>query len=653
MVPFSYFCICPMETIKIIFPDGKTKEYPRSTSALEIFKENFPAPENDAIVSVKINEHPLDLSVPLAQGGKLEWISIDSNEGLEILRHSTAHLMAHAVKILFPEAKITIGPAIKDGFYYDFDYEQGFAADDFPLIEAKMRELVQEDIPIQRIEMRREEACQLFKEKGEPYKIELLEEIGDDQVSLYRQGDFIDLCRGPHLSSTGKIRAFKLTSVAGAYWRGDERNKMLQRIYGTAFPSAEELEKYLLRLEEARRRDHRRLGRELDLFSINEEAGAGLVIYHPKGAVLRMILEDFEKREHLKRGYQLVIGPQILKLDMWKRSGHFDHYRDKMYFTEVEGQAYALKPMNCLAHMLIYKSQIRSYRDLPLRYFEMGTVHRHEKSGELHGLLRVRGFTQDDAHILCAPEQLNGEIKGILNLVRDMMAIFNFPYDLEISTRPEKGTIGSDEDWERATQALRQALDESSLPYKTNEGEGAFYGPKIDVKLKDALEREWQCATIQCDFAMPERFDLTYIGKDGQRHRPVMVHRTILGAMERFIGVLVEHYAGAFPTWLAPVQVIILTVTDPQILYAEKVYARLRQEGIRVEKDIRNEKLGLKIREAELQKIPYMLVIGAKEVQQNLVAPRARSGKTLNPMRVEEFIELLKKECQVGGEFYS
>lgn len=642
-----------METIKIIFPDGKIKEYPRGILALEIIRDNFPGQNNDAIVAVKINGRALDLSAPLHEGGNLEGISIYSNEGLEILRHSTAHLMAHAVKILFPQARITIGPAIKDGFYYDFDYDQGFSADDFPLIEAKMRELVQKDIPIKRVEMRREEARQLFQEKGEPYKIELLEEIGDDQVSLYQQDDFIDLCRGPHLSSTGKIRAFKLTSVAGAYWHGDERNKMLQRIYGTAFPSAEDLEKYLLRLEEARRRDHRRLGRELDLFSINEEAGAGLVIYHPKGAILRMILEEFEKREHLKRGYQLVIGPQILKLDMWKRSGHFDHYRDKMYFTEVEGQTYALKPMNCLAHMLIYKSQIRSYRDLPLRYFEMGTVHRHEKSGELHGLLRVRGFTQDDAHILCTPEQLNGEIKGILSLVRDMMAIFNFPYDLEISTRPEKGTIGTDEDWERATQALRQALDESSLPYKINEGEGAFYGPKIDVKLKDALEREWQCATIQCDFAMPERFDLTYIGKDGQRHRPVMVHRTILGAMERFIGVLVEHYAGAFPTWLAPVQVIILTVTDPQIPYAEKVYTRLRQEGIRVEKDIRNEKLGLKIREAELQKIPYMLVIGAKEAQQNLVAPRARSGKTFTPMRIEEFLELLKKECQVGGEFYS
>lgn len=652
-MPFSYFCNLIMEMIELLFPDGSKKKYPRGTSALEILQEEANRQSNDLIASVKINGRLLDLQTPIEEAGKLEWVSLSSPEGKEILRHSTAHLMAQAVKNLFPQAKITIGPAIKDGFYYDFDYEESFSPEDFLRIESRMKELVQENLPIQRLEVSVEEARRLFAEKGEVYKIELLDEIRDSRVSLYQQGDFIDLCRGPHLPSTGMIKAFKLTSVAGAYWRGDERNKMLQRIYGTAFPSPAELEKHLLRLEEARRRDHRKLGRELDLFSINEEAGAGLVIYHPKGALLRMILEDFEKKEHLKRGYQLVIGPQILKLDLWKKSGHYDHYRDKMYFTEVEGQTYGLKPMNCLAHMLIYKSQIRSYRDLPLRYFELGTVHRHEKSGELHGLLRVRGFTQDDAHILCAPEQLNGEIKGILNLVRYMMGIFNFPYELEISTRPEKGTIGTDEDWERATQALRQALEESSLPYKINEGEGAFYGPKIDVKLKDALEREWQCATIQCDFAMPERFDLTYIGQDGEKHRPVMVHRVILGAMERFIGVLVEHYAGAFPTWLAPVQVILLTVTDPQIPYAEKVYARLRQEGIRVEKDIRNEKLGLKIREAELQKIPYMLVLGAKEAQQNLVAPRARTGRILSPMKIEEFIELIKKECQVGGGFYS
>jgi threonyl-tRNA synthetase len=422
---------------------------------------------------------------------------------------------------------------------------------------------------------------------------------------------------------------------------------MLQRIYGTAFSTKEALEKYLHLLEEAKRRDHRKLGRELDLFSINEEAGAGLVIYHPKGALLRMLLEDFEKAEHLKRGYQIVIGPQILKMDLWKKSGHYDNYRDRMYFTEVEGQAYGLKPMNCLAHMLIYKSKIRSYRDLPLRYFELGTVHRHEKSGELHGLLRVRGFTQDDAHILCTPEQLNGEIKGILDFVRDVMKIFNFPYDLEISTRPEKDYIGSDEDWDRATSALRQALEESGLSFQINEGEGAFYGPKIDVKLKDALGREWQCATIQVDFAMPERFELSYIGVDGEKHRPVMVHRVILGAMERFIGVLTEHFAGAFPTWLAPVQVILLTVTDPQIPYAENVYQRLLKAGIRVEKDFRNEKLGLKIREAELQKIPYMIVLGDREVKQNLLSPRARSGKTLTAVPVEEFVNTIREECRI------
>jgi threonyl-tRNA synthetase len=561
--------------------------------------------------------------------------------------------MAQAVQSLFPRARITIGPAIKDGFYYDFDCEESFSPEDFHRIESKMHEIVQKDLPIVRREVPREEAKRYFQERGETYKVELVEEIPDSQVTLYQQGDFVDLCRGPHLPSTGMVKAFKLISVAGAYWHGDERNKMLQRIYGTAFPSVAVLEKYLQHLEEARRRDHRKLGRELDLFSINDEAGAGLVIYHPKGAILRMLLEDFEKREHLRRGYQLVIGPQILKLELWKRSGHYDNYRDKMYFTEVEGQAYGIKPMNCLAHMLIYKSKIRSYRDLPLRYFELGTVHRHEKSGELHGLLRVRGFTQDDAHILCTPDQLNAEIKGILDLVNYVMKIFGFSYELEISTRPEGGTIGSDEDWERATNVLRLALEEAGLPYQVNEGEGAFYGPKIDVKLKDALEREWQCATIQCDFTLPERFDLSYIGPDGEKHRPVMVHRVILGAMERFIGVLIEHYAGAFPTWLAPVQVITLTVTDPQIPYAEKIHRQLMESGIRAEKDSRNEKLGLKIREAELQKIPYMLVLGEREVKQNLVAPRARNGKPLSAMPIDQFIGLLREECQIGGETYS
>jgi threonyl-tRNA synthetase len=636
-----------MEKIEIKIKGGKTQAFPRGILPRDILKEIPDDSKKEKVISARFSGSPWDLHTPLDRDGELEWVTLDSAEGLETLRHSTSHVMAQAVKILFPEAKITIGPAIKEGFYYDFDLDHRFSPEDFPRIEEKMQEIISQDLPISRRIMGREEAIRYFQGRGEPFKAELIADLPDGTVSLYQQGEFVDLCRGPHLPSTGRIPAFKLTSLAGAYWRGDERNKMLQRIYGTAFSTKEALEKYLHLLEEAKRRDHRKLGRELDLFSINEEAGAGLVIYHPKGALLRMLLEDFEKAEHLKRGYQIVIGPQILKMDLWKKSGHYDNYRDRMYFTEVEGQAYGLKPMNCLAHMLIYKSKIRSYRDLPLRYFELGTVHRHEKSGELHGLLRVRGFTQDDAHILCTPEQLNGEIKGILDFVRDVMKIFNFPYDLEISTRPEKDYIGSDEDWDRATSALRQALEESGLSFQINEGEGAFYGPKIDVKLKDALGREWQCATIQVDFAMPERFELSYIGVDGEKHRPVMVHRVILGAMERFIGVLTEHFAGAFPTWLAPVQVILLTVTDPQIPYAENVYQRLLKAGIRVEKDFRNEKLGLKIREAELQKIPYMIVLGDREVKQNLLSPRARSGKTLTAVPVEEFVNTIREECRI------
>jgi threonyl-tRNA synthetase len=662
MMPFSYlgnrdFRLKEkhiwMEAIEIKLENGFSKSFPKGISIKEVL-DQFPiqGEKKDEIVAARFDGALLDLQTPLERGGTLKWITMDSEQGIEVLRHSTSHIMAQAVQSLFPGTKVSIGPSIRDGFYYDFDQEQRFSPEDFPKIERRMEEIIDQDLPITRRLLPRGEAIQYFQKRAEPYKVELIEDLPDKQVTLYQQGDFVDLCRGPHLPSTGKIKAFKLTSVAGAYWRGDERNKMLQRIYGTAFPSAEALEKYLARLEEARRRDHRKLGRELDLFSISEEAGAGLVIYHPKGAILRMILEDFEKREHFKRGYQLVIGPQILKMDMWKRSGHFDNYRDKMYFTEVEGQAYGIKPMNCLSHMLIYKSKIRSYRDLPIRYFELGTVHRHEKSGELHGLLRVRGFTQDDAHILCMPVQLNGEIKGILNFVQDVMKVFDFRYELEISTRPQEGTIGSDEDWERATRALQQALEENSLPYQINEGEGAFYGPKIDVKLKDALEREWQCATIQCDFAMPDRFDLSYIGPDGEKHRPVMVHRVILGALERFIGVLIEHYAGAFPTWLAPVQAIILTVTDPQIPYGEGVYLQLTRAGVRAEKDFRNEKLGLKIREGELQKIPYMIVLGDREVKQNLISPRARSGKPLNPMKIEDFVSMIKEECTIGGEWY-
>jgi threonyl-tRNA synthetase len=562
------------------------------------------------------------------------------------LRHSTSHVMAQAIQEFYPGVKLAIGPSIEDGFYYDFDSESTFSLDDFPKIEARMKEIIAQDLPFTREEISQEEAIQFFKKRGEPYKVELLEAIEDERVTLYRHGTFVDLCRGPHLPSTGGIKAFKLLSLAGAYWRGDERNKMLQRIYGTAFPTQEELDAYLTMLEEAKRRDHRRLGQELDLFSIHEEAGAGLVIYHPKGALVRFILEDFERREHLKRGYHLVIGPQILKLDLWRRSGHFDNYKDYMYFTQVEDQEYALKPMNCLAHMLIYKSRQRSYRDLPLRYFELGTVHRHERSGVLHGLLRVREFTQDDAHIVCRPDQLPDEIRGILTFVKDVMAIFGFAYELEVSTRPVK-SIGSGEDWEMATQALMDVLQEEGLAYEVNEGEGAFYGPKIDVKLKDALGRRWQCATIQCDFTMPERFDLSYIGSDGEKHRPVMLHRVILGAMERFIGILIEHYAGAFPLWLAPVQAIILTVTDRHIPYGEKVFQRLCDEGMRVERDFRNEKLGFKVREAQLLKIPYMLVIGDKEQEQGMIAPRRRDGTDLRGMEIERFLTLIHEERKI------
>jgi threonyl-tRNA synthetase len=570
---------------------------------------------------------------------------------LAALRHSASHVMAQAMQEFYPGVKLAIGPSTEEGFYYDFDHEGTFSPDDFPRIEARMKEIIASDLPFTREEVSKDAAIKFFKERGETYKLELLAAIEDEQVSLYRHDTFTDLCRGPHLPSTGGIKAFKLLSVAGAYWRGDERNKMLQRIYGTAFPTQKELDDYLTMLEEAKRRDHRRLGQELDLFSIHEEAGAGLVIYHPKGALLRFILEDFERREHLKRGYQLVIGPQILKLDLWKRSGHFDNYKDYMYFTEVEGQEYALKPMNCLAHMLVYKSRQRSYRDLPLRYFELGTVHRHERSGVLHGLMRVRAFTQDDAHILCRSDQLHDEIKGILAFIKDVMVVFDFSYELEVSTRPEK-SIGSDEDWEMATSALYEVLNAEGLAYEVNEGEGAFYGPKIDVKLKDALGRRWQCATVQCDFTMPERFDLSYIGADGAKHRPVMLHRVILGAMERFIGILIEHYGGAFPLWLAPVQAIIVTVTDRNIPHGEKVYQRLQAEGIRVEPDFRNEKLGLKIREAQLQKIPYMLVVGDKEQEAGTIAPRKRDGTDLKGMEVEDFLALIRGERAIP-EVYS
>ena len=634
-----------MSTIKVKLK-GKLFEEVQADSPthLEVLKQlkikNF-----DKVVAVKVNGESRDLLGPSRSGDELDPIFLDSEEGLEILRHSTSHVMAMAVKELFPGTKVTIGPAIENGFYYDFDYERPFREEDLPRIEDKMKEIVGMDLSFKREEMSRQDAIDYFMKEGEDYKVELIRDLGEDRVTLYTQGNFTDLCRGPHIPSTGRIKAFHLTKVAGAYWRGDEKRAMLSRIYGVAFSDRKTLKGYLQKLEEAKKRDHVKLGHQLGLFGTYEEIGAGMIVWHPRGAMLRHILEEFEIQEHLKRGYELARGPQILKTDLWKRSGHFENYRENMYFTEIDKQSYGIKPMNCLSHMLIYGSTIRSYRDLPKRYFEMGTVHRHERSGVLQGLLRVREFTQDDAHILCTPEQLDGEIKGVLDFVRDIMAIFHFDYELEISTRPEK-SIGSDEDWERATKALIGAMKGHQLPYQVNEGDGAFYGPKIDVKLKDALERKWQCATIQCDFTLPERFNLVYIDKDGQKHRPAMIHRVILGAMERFIGVLIEHYAGAFPTWLSPVQAIVLTVTDRNIPHGKAVLDGLQEAGIRVEADFRNEKLGLKVREAQLQKIPYMLIIGDRESRDGGVTPRLRNGKNLSFMSQFEIIDLIQEECK-------
>ena len=635
------------ERIQITLPGGKKAEHAVGAVVGDILAGGDEKRKGRFTVAAKVNGVPVDLSHRLNADAVVEPIDVDTPEGLSILRHSMSHVMAQAVQDSFPGVQVSIGPSIEDGFYYDFEYAETFTPQDLEKIEERMRQIAAADIPFERREVSREEALALFQKKGENYKVELINDLPSDvkAVSLYAEDGYVDLCRGPHIPSTGMIRAFKLLSVAGAYWRGDERNKMLQRIYGTGFATQEALDEHLRILEEGRKRDHRRLGRELDLFQINEEAGAGLVIWHPKGALLRTIIEDWERKEHLRRGYDIVIGPQILKAELWKRSGHFDHYRDHMYFTEVDEQSYGIKPMNCLSHMLIYKSKIRSYRDLPLRYFELGTVHRHEKAGVLHGLPRVRQFTQDDAHILCTPGQLNGEIRAIADFVGYAMGIFGFEYEVELSTRPEH-SIGSDEDWDLATRALEGALKDNGMAYEVNEGDGAFYGPKIDFKLKDALKRKWQCATIQCDFTLPERFDLHYVGEDGEKHRPVMLHRVILGSIERFVGVLIEHYAGAFPLWLSPVQAVVVTVTEKHIPWGEDVRKLLLDGGIRVEGDFRNEKLGYKIREAQMQKTPYMLVIGDREAASRQVSPRQRDGRNLGSIDVGSFIGLVREQCE-------
>lgn len=567
-------------------------------------------------------------------------------EEIATLRHSTAHVMAQAVKELYKNVKLGIGPAIEEGFYYDFDIEnRTFSPEDLPKIEERMKEIIARDLPIKREVLSKEEARKLFQASEEKYKVEIIDEIPEETVTVYRQDNFFDLCRGPHVPSTGSIKAFKLLSIAGAYWRGDERQPMLQRVYGTAFLDQESLDRYLQMLEEAVRRDHRKLGKELDLFSQHDEIGAGLVVYHPKGATLRFVIEDLLKGEHLKRGYQFVASPHIMKADIWKTSGHYQ-MDYPMYYFDIEGQEYGIKPMNCPAHILVYKGEPRSYRELPLRYFELGTVYRHERSGVLHGLLRVRGFTQDDAHIFCTPDQLDSEIVGVLDFAFYMLRTFGFEeYEIMLSTRPEK-YVGTLENWERATLALELALKHYNVDYKIDPGEGVFYGPKIDVKLKDALGRIWQGPTIQVDFNLPERFDLVYWGSDNIQHRPVMIHRTVLGSMERFIGVLIEHYAGAFPTWLSPVQVIVIPIADRHSDYARSIAERLKKEHVRVEVDGRGESVNKKIRDAQVQKIPYALVVGDKEVEASTVAVRERSGADKRGVPLEEFVNRLKENLR-------
>ncbi len=568
-----------------------------------------------------------------------------TNNKLEKLRHSTAHVMAQAVKRLYPETLVTIGPAIENGFYYDFDREEPFKPEDLQKIENLMHEIVKENFPVVRSELNKEEALKFFEGKGEKYKKELITEIEDEEVSIYTQGEFADLCRGPHVGSTGDIKSFKLLSVAGSYWRGDENNKMLQRIYGIAFYSRKDLGEYLDRLEEAKKRDHRKLGKELDLFHVDEEIGSGLILWHPKGALVRTIIEDFWRKEHYKNGYQILYSPHIARAHLWETSEHLNFYKENMYSPmDIDGTDYIVKPMNCPFHIKIYNSRLRSYRELPFRWAELGTVYRYEKTGVLHGLLRVRGFTQDDAHIFCRPDQLPEEISKALDFTIFILRSFGFEeYQIYLSTKPDK-FVGSEESWEKATTALKGALDKSGMAYEIDAGEGVFYGPKIDVKIKDSLGRAWQCSTIQVDFNLPERFKISYIGEDGQPHQPIMIHRALMGSLERFFGCLIEHFAGAFTTWLAPVQVRILTITDDHIKYAEEISEFLKKDGIRVELDSRNEKVGFKIREAQTSKIPYMLIIGDKEIKDKAVAVRKRKEKKTETMDSEDFLSKLNEE---------
>ncbi len=635
-----------MADISLAVRGGEQKGFPVGTTAEAALKELLTSKERKRTVAVRVNGTAMDLATPLATDADLEPVTVDSEEGLALLRHSTAHLMAHAVVDLFgAEVRVAIGPAVADGFYYDFDLAESFSPDDLERIEARMQEIAAGNAPFVRTTMARDEAIRLFDQKGQPYKVELLRELDADTVSLYQVGDFVDLCRGPHLPHAGWLKAVKLTRLAGAYWRGDEKRPMLQRIYGTAFYDAKELKKYLQQLEEARKRDHRKLGKELELFTIQEQVGPGLILWQPKGALLRKLIEDYWKDEHYRHDYELLYTPHIAKIDLWKTSGHLDFYGENMFSSiDIEEVRYQLKPMNCPFHIGIYKSRKRSYREFPVRWCELGTVYRFEKTGALHGLMRVRGFTQDDAHIFCRPDQLEEEIFNILDLNLHILQTFGFAeYDVYLSTRPEK-YVGSDEHWEAATEALKLALEKKGLAYEIDPGEGVFYGPKIDIKIRDVLGRAWQCSTIQVDFNLPERFEISYTGEDGREHQPIMIHRALMGSLERFFGVLIEHYAGAFPLWLAPVQARILNITDAQLGYVDQVYRELRAAGIRVEKDDRNEKLNYKIREAQLAKVPYMLIVGDNEMAAGQVTVRLRDGKNLEPMTVAGLVEWLRVE---------
>jgi threonyl-tRNA synthetase len=631
--------------IQVTLNDGSIREVEQGTTIAGLAASISRGLAKVAVAG-KVNNKMKDLSYGLTEDAAVEIVTIDSEEGLDVLRHSTSHLMAQAVGNLFPGTKFGIGPTVAKGFYYDFESEHVFTPEDLASIEKEMSRLVKEKLSYERREVSRAEALTYFGELGEKYKVELIEGLPEDAtISMYTQGDFTDLCAGPHLPSTANIKVFKLMSLAGAYWRGDEKNKMLQRIYGTAFAKPADLEDHLFKLEEAKRRDHRKLGLELDLFSLHDE-GPGFPFFHPKGMVLRNALEDFWRSEHRKRGYHEIKTPVIMNRVLWEQSGHWDHYKENMYFTEIDDQDYAVKPMNCPGGMIMYKTKLRSYRDLPLRMGELGLVHRHELSGALHGLLRVRNFTQDDAHLFVLPSQIKEELIKVIELVDYFYKVFGFSYYVELSTRPEE-SMGSDEDWETATQALQGALEEKGIDYKVNPGDGAFYGPKIDFHVKDCLDRSWQCGTIQLDFQMPEKFDLNYIGEDGLKHRPVMIHRVVYGSLERFIALLTEHYAGAFPVWMAPTQVRILPISERHHEYAKNLFSRLNELDIRAEVDDRKEKISYKIREAQTVKIPFTLVVGDQEAESDMVAVRRYAqGDAGEKMMVEAFIALLQEEIK-------